>query len=116
MPLSRQAFSAPSKPMPASNPKGDLSSIASISVSLTISIPSSEPSVSRPRDSAPKREQNPRYRHDNGLIPSRQHAVDLLLARRHMIEARIEVAREYVHVVGEQMRVQDLRQPFEADQ
>src|SRR5216684_291394 len=68
MPHSRQAFSAPSKQMPGSNPKGDLNSTASISVSSTISIPSSEQSASKPRDSTLKREQNPRYRHDNGLI------------------------------------------------
>src|SRR5229473_7632215 len=67
MPHSRQAFSAPSKQMPGSNPKGDLNSTASISVSSTISIPSSEQSASKPRDSTLKREQNPRYRHDNGL-------------------------------------------------
>src|SRR5712671_5734185 len=69
MPHSRQAFSAPSKQMPGSNPKGDLNSTASISVSSTISIPSSEQSASKPRDSTLKREQNPRYRHDNGLSP-----------------------------------------------
>src|SRR5262245_5053777 len=63
----RQVFSAPSRPMPGSNPEDDLNSIASISASSTISTPSSEPSASKPRDSAPKREQNPRYKHDNGL-------------------------------------------------
>src|ERR1700676_4734364 len=68
MPLSPQAFSAPSKQMHGSNPKGDLNSIASISTSSTISIPSSEPSASKPRDSKLKREQNPRYRRHNGLI------------------------------------------------
>jgi len=31
-------------------------------------LPSFEPSASKPRDSDLKREQNPRYRHDNGLI------------------------------------------------
>jgi alcohol dehydrogenase (cytochrome c) len=54
--------------MHGSNPKGDLNSIASISTSSTISIPSSEPSASKPRDSKLKREQNPRYRRHNGLI------------------------------------------------
>ncbi len=61
MPHSQQAFSAPSSPMLASNPKGDRNSIASTSVSSTISIHSCEPSASKPRD------KNPRYRHDNGL-------------------------------------------------
>src|ERR1700730_4433468 len=63
---SRQAFSAPSKQMPSSNPKGDLSSIASISASSTISTPSSELLASKPRDPL-KREQNSCYEHDNGL-------------------------------------------------
>src|SRR5882757_1247916 len=71
MPLSPQAFSAPSKQMHGSNPKGDLNSIASISTSSTISIPSSEPSASKPRDSKLKREQNPRYRRHNGLTTGR---------------------------------------------
>src|ERR1700680_5273940 len=71
MPLSPQAFSAPSKQMHGSNPKGDLNSIASISTSSTISIPSSEPSASKPRDSKLKREQNPRYRRHNGLKEAR---------------------------------------------
>jgi hypothetical protein len=53
--------------MPGSNPKGDRSSIASISASSTISIPSYEPSASKPRDFNLKREQNPRYRQHNGL-------------------------------------------------
>src|SRR5260370_33540430 len=69
MRLSRQAFSAPSKQMPSSNPKGDLSSIASISASSTISTPSSELLASKPRDSTLKREQNSCYEHDNGLNP-----------------------------------------------
>src|SRR6266700_2374261 len=67
MPRSPQAFSAPSKQMPGLNPKGDLNSIVSISASSTISTPSSEPSASKPRDNNPKREQNSRYRHNNGL-------------------------------------------------
>src|SRR6266849_2870462 len=67
MPHSLQACSAPSKQMPGSNPKGDRSSIASISASSTISIPSYEPSASKPRDFNLKREQNPRYRQHNGL-------------------------------------------------
>src|SRR5438045_919026 len=70
MPHSRQAFSAPSKQMPGSNLKGDLNSITSTSASSTISIPSSEPSASKPRDPTLKREQNPRYSHDNGLTTS----------------------------------------------
>src|ERR1700676_283137 len=65
---SRQAFSAPSKQTSDLNPKGDLNSIASISVSSTISTPWSEPSASKPRDLSLEREQNSRYRHDNGLI------------------------------------------------
>src|SRR5712691_1620196 len=78
MPHSRQAFSAPSKQMPGSNPKGDLNSIASISASSTISIPSSEPSASKPRDSTLKREQNPRYSHDNGLNGrNRKHPISI---------------------------------------
>src|SRR3984893_13841533 len=64
---SRQAFSAPSKQTSDLNPKGDLNSIASISVSSTISTPWSEPSASKPRDLSLEREQNSRYRHDNGL-------------------------------------------------
>src|SRR6202790_2588728 len=64
---SRQAFSAPSKQTSDLNPKGDLNSIASISVSSTISTPGSEPSASKPRDLSLEREQNSRYRHDNGL-------------------------------------------------
>src|SRR6266851_10448666 len=70
MPHSLQACSAPSKQMPGSNPKGDRSSIASISASSTISIPSYEPSASKPRDFNLKREQNPRYRQHNGLKTS----------------------------------------------
>src|SRR6202022_4601617 len=60
--------SAPSKQTSDLNPKGDLNSIASISVSSTISTPWSEPSASKPRDLSLEREQNSRYRHDNGLM------------------------------------------------
>src|SRR5215510_14440504 len=67
---SRQAFSAPSSRMLGSNPKGHRNSTASTSMSSTISTPCSERSASKPRDSNLKREQNPRYRHDNGLITS----------------------------------------------
>src|SRR6266403_5827147 len=67
MPRLQQGFSARSKPMPGSKPKGDHNSIASTSASSTISTRSSTPSASKPRDSTLKREQNPRYRHDNGL-------------------------------------------------
>src|ERR1700719_3944538 len=77
MPLSPQAFSAPSKQMHGSNPKGNLNSIAYISASSTISIPSSEPSASKPRDSKLKREQNPRYRRHNGLIGRRKQAAPI---------------------------------------
>src|SRR5258708_24702185 len=76
MPHSPQAFSVPSMQMSASNPRGDLNSIASISASSTISITSSEPSASKPRDPTLKREQNPRYSHDNGLIWGPKHLVD----------------------------------------
>src|ERR1700687_4784380 len=79
MPHSLQACSAPSKQMPGSNPKGDRSSIASISASSTISIPSYEPSVSKPRDFNLKREQNPRYRQHNGLTAGIGNAVTELI-------------------------------------
>src|ERR1700680_2781871 len=77
MPLSPQAFSAPSRQMHGSNPKGDLNSIAFINASSTISIPSSEPSASKPRDSKLKREAQtrtkPRYRRHNGSPLSTRH-------------------------------------------
>src|SRR5262249_42964518 len=76
----RQAFSAPSKQMPGLNPRGDLNSIASISASSTISTPSSELSASKPRDSALKREQNPRYEHDNGLRHALPHQPPALVS------------------------------------
>src|SRR6266851_5931132 len=96
MPHSRQACSAPSKQMPGSNPKGDRSSIASISASSTISIPSSEPSASKPRDFNLKREQNPRYRQHNGLILRFLLAAggDALLLARCPLHARLDATIE----------------------
>src|ERR1700730_17360889 len=92
MPLSPQAFSAPSKQMHGSNPKGDLNSIASISTSSTISIPSSEPSASKPRDSKLKREQNPRYRRHNGLTSLRGQVEAALSAK--VVEQRRSLESE----------------------
>src|ERR1700738_3137287 len=78
---SRQAFSAPSKQTSDLNPKGDLNSIASISVSSTISTPWSEPSASKPPDLSLEREQNSRYRHDNGLIEILQLSLQFIMGK-----------------------------------
>src|SRR5262245_6932792 len=53
--------------MHASLSNGDRNSIASTSASSTISILSCAQSGSKLRDKTTKREQNPRYGHDNGL-------------------------------------------------
>src|SRR6516164_1391285 len=64
-----QAFSAPSKQMLSSKPESGLSLTAYTNASPTISTRSSEPSASKPREEALKREQNSCYDHDNGLTP-----------------------------------------------
>ena len=61
------AFLAPSAPMLESTSKTDLSSTASISGSSMISTLSSARSASKPHNNGAKREQNPHYRHYNGL-------------------------------------------------
>src|SRR5262245_24121035 len=50
------------------------------------------------------------------LVSSCEHSLDLRLARRDMIEARVEIAGEGPQVLGELFRIENLRQPPQAYQ
>ena len=44
-------------------------------------------------------------------LPSRQHTVEIGIRRRHVIEARVEVARQRADVFLEMIGIENLRQP-----
>src|SRR5262252_499889 len=69
---SPRAYSARSAQIAKSTSKSDRNSIAFISASSTISMPSFVPSVSKPHDKHAKQEQNPHYSHYNGLTNPRK--------------------------------------------
>ena len=58
-----------------------------------------------------------RATHCGKLLPATfEHTVDIGVGRRHMIETRIELARQRVHVLIEVLGIENLRQPPEPDQ
>src|SRR5215475_9945879 len=49
-------------------------------------------------------------------LPPRQHTVEIGVRRRHVIEARVEIARQLADVFLEMLGVENLRQPPQPDQ
>src|SRR5262245_46264598 len=52
----------------------------------------------------------------NVSLPPRQHTVEIGVRRRHVVEARVELARLRADVFLEVAGIEDLRQPAQPDQ